>query len=193
VAATLMAIAVDLMLAEPTVRRALWSIGDVSASLPVGLELWRLPMSVFLPTPYLPEWGAVLQLVVVLGLGELVLGGTVTLLTAGVGQLAATFGARLLIESPVGHLVGLPHALVYALDTGPSAVTVAVGAAVLVASKCDCLAAVLAVSLVGVAFVGPGLDGPEHLIGLVCGVAIGACCRQGRRARTPGVPYPGAT
>lgn len=178
VVGAVVAIAASLLIDDPILGHALWQSGDVSASLSWAGELWRLPVSLFLPTPYLPEWGAVAQLFVVLSLGELVLGWWVTLLAAGAGQVAATFVARLLIESGAGPFVGLPHLLVHALDTGPSAVTVAVGAGVLVTSKCNQLLAILTAALLIAAWLGPGLDGPEHLVALLCGVPIGALCRR---------------
>lgn len=178
IAAAVATIVTHLFLEKPHLGHDLWRSGDVSASLPWAVELWRLPMSLFLPTPYLPAWGAVAQLFIVLGLGELVLGRWITLLVAGLGQVAATFMARILIDSSAGRFVGLPHLLAHALDTGPSAVTVAVGACLLMVSKCPQLTAILAAALLAAAWIGPGLDGPEHLIALVCGVLVGAGYRR---------------
>ena len=179
-AAALASIVTALVLHERTVGQVVRHAGDVTASIPVTVELYRLPMSLFLPTPLLPLWGAAAQLLVVIGLGELVLGRWLTLLAAGVGQVSATFAARLLLDVSAGRFVGLPHFLAHALDTGPSGVTVAVGACVLMASRCHQLTAVLAAALLLAACLGPGLDGPEHLVALVSGVLLGALTRRFR-------------
>ncbi len=182
-AAALTSVATVLVLHERTVGHTVWHAGDVTASIPLTVELYRLPMSLFLPTPLLPLWGAAAQLLVVIGLGELVLGRWITLLAAGVGQVSATFAARLLLDVGAGRFVGLPHFLAHALDTGPSGVTVAVGACALMASRCHQLTALLAAALVLAACLGPGLDGPEHLVALVCGVLLGALSRRFRHDR----------
>lgn len=171
-------VAAYLLLHNSTVGPSLWRSGDVSASLPLSRELWRLPMSFFLPTPFLPVWGAAAQVFVVLGLGEILLGRWLTVAVAAFGHVAATLSARAMIELCPGNLVCLPTVLARAVDTGPSAAVTAVGACLLLAARCNRSAAVLSVALLIAAITAWGLDGQEHLVALACGLMAGALCRR---------------
>jgi hypothetical protein len=173
VTVALAATAISLMLHESALAPTIWHSGAVSASLPLRSELLRLPMSLFLPTPYLPEWGAVTQLLIVIGLGELIVGRWFTVAVAVIAQGVATLTARGLIDGGHAKLIGLPISLSHVLDTGPSAATVAVGICLLIAVRDRWLASILCASLVVAALVSPGLDGTEHAVALVCGVAGG--------------------
>jgi hypothetical protein len=161
------------LLPDAQIGATLWHSGAVYASLPLTTELWRLPMSLFLPTAYLPIWGAVAQLVVVIGLGELLLGRWLTVGVAVVGHFAATLAARLIIDSHLGTLFGLSPALAHVLDTGPSAAATAVGACLLLLLGMYRCASLLCIALFIAALVTPGIDGLEHLIALACGLVAG--------------------
>jgi hypothetical protein len=151
----------------------LFRSGDVYASLPITSELARLPMSVFLPTAYLPLWAACAQLLVVIGLGEMLLGRWLTIVVALVGHVSATLLARAFLDSGHGHLLGLLPAFSHVLDTGPSAATTAVGACVLVATRMHRSAVLLSIGLFVAAFFMHGVDGVEHVTALVWGVLAG--------------------
>jgi hypothetical protein len=170
-------VAVAILLHFHVWRPELWRSGDVRADVPVSSELARLPMSLFMPTAYLPLWGAVLQLVAVIGLGELILGRSVTVLVAAAGHVGSTLFARVLLTTSFAHLLGLTPAMAHAIDTGPSGATTAVGACLLVSLRMNRTAALLALSLAVAALVAPGLDAVEHagalLIGLAAGRALG--------------------
>ena len=166
-------VAVYLLLPNPIIGRTLWHLGAVFASLPLTTELWRLPMSLFLPTPYLPVWGAALQLVVVIGLSELVLGRWLTIAVATFGHVAATLTARVMIDFVHGGLLGLSPELAHVLDTGPSAAATAVGAYLLLVLGMRRCASLLCVGLLIAALVTPGVDGLEHLVALACGLLAG--------------------
>jgi hypothetical protein len=181
-------IAVTVLLHLGVFRPELWRSGQVHASLPLSSELARLPMSLFMPTAYLPLWGAILQLVVVIGLGELILGRSVTVLVAAAGHVGSTLLARLLLATTFAHLLGLTPAMAHVIDTGPSGATTAVGACLLFSLRMNRTAALLTVSLAVAAIVAPGLDAVEHagalLIGLVAGGALGwVYVRAPRRSR----------
>lgn len=171
------AAAISLLLHEHTLAPTIWHSGTVHASLPLHTELLRLPMSFFLPTPYLPEWGAVAQLLVVIGLGELILGRWFTVAMAVIAQGVSTLTARELIDGGHGAVIGLPISLSHVLDTGPSAATVAVGVCLLIAVRAHWCTAILCASLAIAALVAPGLDGTEHSVALVCGV-LGGCLHR---------------
>jgi hypothetical protein len=177
VALTLSAALVPALLHFHVLSPELWKSGDVYASLPLATELARLPMSIFLPTPYLPVWGACLQLFVVIGLGELILGRRLTIAVAIFGHFGATLVARVLLDGVHTYLFGLSPALAHLLDTGPSAATTAVGACLLVCSRMTRSAILLSVGLVAAALLAPGVDGVEHLVALACGLLAGATYR----------------
>jgi hypothetical protein len=145
----------------------------VYASLPLTSELARLPMSFFFPTAYLPLWAACAQLIVVIGLGELILGRWLTIAVAVVAHIGSTLIARVLLESVHSHLLGLTPALARVLDTGPSAATTAVGACLLIAARMNRGAALLSLGLLIAAVVAPGVDGVEHTTSLVWGLLVG--------------------
>jgi hypothetical protein len=170
-------LAVYGLLHDPSVAPGLLRAGAVSASLPLSVELWRLPMSLFLPTAFLPVWGAAAQLFIVLGAAEVLLGRWRTLAVAAAGHVVATLSARALIHYCPGNLVCLPAALSRAIDTGPSAAVTAVGACVLIATRSYRCAAVLCCALLIAGAVANGLDGEEHLVALACGLLAGVLVR----------------
>ena len=176
-------IVVYLLLHDSAFAPTLWRSGEVSASLPLRTELWRLPMSLFLPTPFLPVWGAAAQLLVVIGLGELVLGRWLTVTVASFGHLAATLCARAMIELCPGNLACLPAIAAHVLDTGPSAAVTAVGVCLLLVARCYRATSVLVAALLVSAVVAHGLDGQEHLLALAFGVMAGVA---GSRRATAG-------
>jgi hypothetical protein len=171
-------------------RPELWRSGDVYASLSLTTELARLPMSLFLPTAYLPLWGACLQLLVVIGLGELILGRRLTIAVAIVGHFGSTLVARVLLDSVHGYVFGLTPALARILDSGPSAATTAVGACLLVSARMTRCAILLSVGLLAAALIAPGVDGVEHMVALSCGLLAGGAYRVFSSAtfRLPSLP-----
>ena len=169
---------VYILLHDSATAPLLLRSGDVLASLPLSQELLRLPMSLFLPTPFLPIWAATAQILVVLGLGELLLGRWLTVAVAALGHGAATLSARVMIQLCPGNVFCLPTAAAHMIDTGPSAAVTAVGACLLVATRCYRSAAVLTGALLIAGIAAPGLDGQEHLLALVCGLTVGVLCRR---------------
>jgi hypothetical protein len=172
IAMALACVLVSVFLHFHILRPELWRSGDVYAALPITGELARLPMSLFLPATYLPLWAACAQLLVVIGLGELILGRWLTIAVALVAHVGSTLIARTLLSGHV-HLFGLTPALARALDTGPSAATTAVGACLLIAARMNRSAALLCVGLLVAALVAPGLDGVEHTAALIWGLLAG--------------------
>lgn len=152
----------------------LWRSGAVYASLPLKSELARLPMSLLIPTPYLPVWAASGQIFIVFGLGEMILGRWVTVIVATVGHFGSSLVAFVVLNAVHGNVFGLTPALAHALDTGPSAATTAVGACLLVAVRMKRCAWLLTLALVAAALIAPGVDGVEHIVALACGLTAGA-------------------
>jgi hypothetical protein len=177
IALTIAAILVPTFVHFHILRPELWRSGDVYASLPLSTELARLPMSLFLPTPYLPLWAACLQLLVVIGLGELIFGRRLTIAVAIAGHFGSTLVARVLLDSVHGYIFGLTPILAHALDTGPSAATTAVGACLLVSARMTRSAVLLSVGLLAAALIAPGVDGVEHTVALATGLLAGGAYR----------------
>jgi hypothetical protein len=134
-------------------------------------------MSLFMPTAYLPLWGAVAQLAVVIGLGEIILGRSATVLVAAAGHFGSTLLARVLLNTPHVHILGLTPALAHVLDTGPSGATTAVGACLLVSLRMNRVAFLLFLGLAIAGVVAPGLDALEHGVALFAGLSAGVMLR----------------
>ncbi len=149
----------------------------MSAALPIKVELARLPLSLFLATPYLPVWAACAQILAVFGIGEFVLGRRLTIVLAVLGHFGATLVARVVLDAVHTHVFGLTPALVHVLDTGPSAATTAVGACLLIVARMNRSAELLGAALVAAYVIAPGVDGVEHLVALGCGLVVGVIYR----------------
>ncbi len=184
-------VVVYVLLGKHPVGPVLWQWGDVHASLGLGTELRRIPMSFMLPTPFLPIWAAAGQVLVVIGIGELVIGRTLTLSVAVVGHFASTLTTRFVLEFGRGTFLALSPALSHALDTGPSAAVTAVGACLLVGLRLNRLALLLCLSLLVATLIAPGIDGEEHLVALVCGVLGGVAFRLYHREAPEAAGRPG--
>jgi hypothetical protein len=168
---------VALLLKFHLLSPELWRSGAVYAALPLKSELARLPMSLFLPTPYLPVWAASGQILIVFGLGEMILGRWLTVTVATIGHFGSSLVAFVLLNAIHGSMFGLTPALAHALDTGPSAATTAVGVCLLVAVRMKRCAWLLTLALVAAALIAPGVDGVEHTVALACGLFAGAAFR----------------
>jgi hypothetical protein len=173
IATALACVLVSVFLHVHILRPELWHSGDVYAALPLTRELDRLPMSLFFPAAYLPLWAACAQLLVVIGLGEMILGRWLTIAVALVAHVGSTLLARTLLLSLHGHVFGLAPVLARALDTGPSAATTAVGACLLIAARMNRSAVLLCAGLLVAALVAPGLDAVEHTAALIWGLLAG--------------------
>jgi hypothetical protein len=197
------------------VRRRRWQqlwLGPVAAALVTGLALafrtrsghafveeyantrprdvlaWlvpRLPLSMFAPAALLPFWFAVVQVTLVFSLAQTLIGTRRTILVAFVGHAAATLSAYLWIFVPPP--VGVGHGYDHYADAGPSAAVVALLAYLAVALRLVWLVVgVLAYDAIEVSVLG-GLSEYEHLVGALCGMALGALTLlANRRARAPG-------
>ncbi|WP_159664626.1 hypothetical protein [Streptomyces mexicanus] len=159
--------------------------GGVRAADPLWAALLRTPLSLFVPAPDLPVWGALAQVLCVFCVAEICLGRRRTLTVAYVATLAGTLYARLGLALGPHRPLGLPAADAHVADTGPSAA--AVGLAVYVAGRCGAYVtagAVCAAMAVEVALK-ENLAGKEHLAALAA-VALLCALPAARRRR----PYP---
>jgi hypothetical protein len=168
----------------PSSRHAVRVAGGVRADLPWWEELVRLPGSAFLPTSDLPLAGAVAQLLIVVGLAELVVGRRHAVVAAAGGQVASSLAARAMIIAHAVTVVGLPASQAGVLDTGPSGITTAAGGWLLARTRSYWCLSALSIAMVCAAVLQQNLDGREHLIALVCGIAAATAPRTRTRLRT---------
>ncbi len=164
---------------SPALRPDVTDAGAVRASLPLGVELVRLPLSAFVPTVELPLLAAVVQVLVVVGLAELLVGRLATVTVAIVSQVLCSLLGRVLVQA--GGLFGLPITQAGVLDTGPSAITTALGAWLLLRYRAYWCLGLLAGALLVAAGLQDNLDGREHLAAVLCGLALPGLGRCGRR------------
>jgi hypothetical protein len=172
-------VAITAGYASPALRPDVIDAGAVRARLPLGVELVRLPLSAFVPTVELPLLAAVLQVLVVVGLAELLVGRLATVTVAIASQALCTLLARVLVQA--GGLLGLPIAQAGVLDTGPSVITTALGAWLLLRYRAYWCLGLLAGALLAGAAVQDNLDGREHLAAVLCGLTLPGVGRWGRR------------
>jgi hypothetical protein len=169
-------VAITAGYASPALRPDVIDAGAVRARLPLGVELVRLPLSAFVPTVELPLLAAVLQVLVVVGLAELLVGRLATVTVAIASQALCTLLARVLVQAG-----GLPIAQAGVLDTGPSVITTALGAWLLLRYRAYWCLGLLAGALLAGAALQDNLDGREHLAAVLCGLALPALGRWGRQ------------
>jgi len=143
-------------------------LGDERAGLPWQLALARLPGSMVMSTQALPVWGAFLQVLVVLGLAEMLVGKARTVVVAFLAHAIATLSARVMIAIPSGAL-SLPVRYLRVRDTGPSAAVVGVGIFLAVRFRAWWSLAVGLTALVVEVAARPDLAGREH----ICAIAVG--------------------
>jgi lysyl-tRNA synthetase, class II len=157
------------------------AISVVRANQPLLGSLLRVPLSLLVPAPGLPVWGAVLQVAVIGSLGEIVLGRRRFVGLALATQYIATMAGRVAAWIGHGHPYGLRPAAAFVRDTGPSAAVVAIGVAVAVLIGARRTAAVV-ITLLLVEIVGlHTLAGREHLAAIVVGLMVGVWWQLERR------------
>jgi hypothetical protein len=147
-------------------------IGVVQASLPLWQSLSRTPLSLFVPAPDLPVWGAALQVFAVFGIAEIALGRWLTLAVAYLGTLAGTLYARNGVRLGPEHVFGLPYDDAFLRDTGPSAAVVALAVCIAWRYRAWFTGGAVVVAMVGEEVLLPNMAGAEHMAAILCTVVI---------------------
>jgi hypothetical protein len=147
-------------------------LGVVRASLPLGVEFARTPLSLFVPAPDLPVWGAAAQVFVVFGLAELTLGRLRTLGIAYASTVAATMYARQSLAMGHGRFFGLPYAAEFGRDTGPSVAVVALAICIAWRYRTVVTGLLVGGAMLGEALLVPNLAGQEHLVAILTALTI---------------------
>jgi hypothetical protein len=186
--AGLLCVAGDAAYTSPGLRHIAMAGGAVTAALPLRIELARLAGSALLPTAELPLPLAVIQVVLVLGLAQLVLGRCATAAVAITAQVASTLFARLLVGVGTAAVLGLPAGQAGVLDTGPSAITAAVGSWLLLRTRAYWCLGMLGAALTIAATLQDNIDGREHLAAFGCGV-LAALTLEARHTLLPRLKF----
>jgi hypothetical protein len=170
-------------------------LGVVRAEDPLWQALLRTPLSLFVPAPDLPVWGALVQILVVFGIAEICLGRLRTLLIAYLATLAGTLYARIGVALGPDGLFGLPASDAQVVDTGPSAAVVALAVHVCCVHRAWFTGALVVVAMVVEAILKNNLAGKEHLAAIAAVLVLSAVtvgrdrrrylrrCDQGLRTR----------
>jgi hypothetical protein len=158
-------------------------LGGVSAGIPLPLALVRTPVSLFVPAPDLPVWGALLQVLLLFGLAELALGRRRMVVVAYVATLCGTLAARAMVAIGPGHVLGLDARHADVLDTGPSAAVVGLVVCVAVVRRAPILFVGVWALMIAEVAVKPNLAGREHVAALTGVTVVTAASLAWRRRR----------
>ncbi|MCX4397131.1 MULTISPECIES: hypothetical protein [unclassified Streptomyces] len=157
------------------------ALGTVKAEDPLPLSLLRTPLSLFVPAPDLPVWGALAQILVVFGTAEICLGRWRTLLIAYVATLAGTLYARIGVALGPDGPFGLPASDAVIADTGPSAAVVGLAVYLCYVHRARFTGALVIVAMVAEMVLKNNLAGKEHLVAIAAVLLM--CVRAPRRDR----------
>ncbi|MER5364827.1 hypothetical protein [Streptomyces sp. NPDC002722] len=157
------------------------ALGTVKAEDPLPLSLLRTPLSLFVPAPDLPVWGALAQILVVFGTAEICLGRWRTLLIAYVATLAGTLYARIGVALGPDGPFGLPASDAVIADTGPSAAVVGLAVYLCYVHRARFTGALVIVAMVAEVVLKNNLAGKEHLVAIAAVLLM--CVRAPRRDR----------
>ncbi|WP_419992997.1 hypothetical protein [Streptomyces boninensis] len=151
---------------SPGGAEAIERLGVVRGTLPLPTALARTPLSMFVPAPDLPSWGAVLQVLVAFGLGGLALGAWRTLAVALVATVAGTLYVRLGVWLGPDVPFGLAESAAHVRDTGPSAAVVGIALALAWQWRSRALMVLVPGVMLLELIVEPNLAGRQHLVGI---------------------------
>ena len=159
--------------------RWLDAVTELRPDLPSPTWLLRLPGSLVAPAPRLPVWGSIGQVLIVVGLAELLLGRRRTLTIALIAQFITSLAGRVLVQLADHSVLSLPVAQLIVRDTGPSAAVVALAVAIAFAHRLKIIGWLVASGLFLDAVTTASLAGYEHLFAVGCGVGLGLLPRHG--------------
>jgi hypothetical protein len=184
--ATFAILALQVWQQSPAGAAAVERLGVVRASLPLGVALSRTPLSLFVPAPDLPVWGAALQVFLVFGLAELTLGRVRTLTIGYAATLAGTMYARLGIALGPERFFGLSYNAEFARDTGPSVAVVALAVSIAWRYRARVTGTLLVAAMLAEALALPNLAGAEHLVAILSALSLAVAAElvQRRTQRT---------
>lgn len=145
-----------------------WAI--MRGDQPWWLTLEKVPLSLFAPARLLPCGFAMLQVFVVLGAAQVLLGAPRTLAIALAGHVLGSYSLLLWVEA--GPPVGLPAWCLHLPDAGPSVAVLTVAVYLVVALRVFWLAGLLLAYHVAEWFAIAGIAQREHLVGAAVGALV---------------------
>lgn len=173
-AATVLVLLFSVVQHLPGGERLVTQVGVVRAALPLGISLLRTPLSLYVPALDLPVWGALVQVFLVFGIAEIVLGRRLTVAVAYACTLAGTLFARIGVELGPEHLFGFPTWVGHVRDTGPSAAVVALAVCVAIRCRAWWTGGAVVLAMVVEAVLLPNLAGLEHVVAVLVAGLIAA-------------------
>jgi len=152
----------------------------VDVRVPLSLTGLRLPGSMIAPALFLPLWGSLLQIIVVVGGAELLFGWRRVLAVGLFCHAVATIAPRAFLLDPrsVGAF-DLTWAKVAARDTGPSAMTIGLAAFAFLRERARVLFILLAIGVSSSIVWAPQLAGYEHLVAVIAAGVVAFAWREG--------------
>ena len=151
------------------------AVSGLRSDLPWPIWCLRLPLSMFAPAQQLPVLGAVAQVLIVVTLGELLVGRRRLVTVAVAAHVVASLVGRLVATHTVTFGVLAPTSFAWVRDTGPSAAIVGLAVALAVASRVPALTVTITGLLAAAAVAAFSLAGVEHLVAIVVGLVVGGC------------------
>jgi hypothetical protein len=142
-----------------------WAI--MRGDQPWWLTLEKVPLSLFAPAHLLPYGFAMLQVFVVLGVAQVLVGVPRTLGVALAGHVLGSLSLRVWVS--IGPPVGLPSWFLHLPDAGPSVAVLAVAVFLAVRLRVLWLAGLLLAYHVAEWFVIADIAQREHLVGAAAG------------------------
>jgi hypothetical protein len=155
---------------SPTLRPWVFAWAIPHADDPWPLFLIRLPLSIFAPAQLLPYGFAVLQVTVVFGAAQVLLGVRTTAIVAFIGHVAAACSGRVWVM--LKHPVGLGRHYFHFPDAGPSAAVVCLLTYIALTYRQTWLAVSLIIYAGIEIAVFNGLSQREHLVGILTGFVL---------------------
>ena len=194
-AAHLVAPAVAIVLAAvwlaeraPNTSRTVFELVGYRAINSFPKNVIQLPLSVLAEAPHLPLWGAVSQVLFVLGIATYALGWRAALAIGLIAHVATSLIADLWIGAPSWLPLHLAAGDRYLLDTGPSAFTIALVFCVVWVLRLPAFALLALAFLWGIGAFSGNFNGFEHgaaiIVGLLAGLAWRGWARL-KRSRAP--------
>ncbi|MFF5443530.1 hypothetical protein [Streptomyces sp. NPDC012888] len=185
--------AVCLTLVFQIVQNQAWGygfvqdVGSVRAADPLWQALLRTPLSLFVPAPDLPVWGALAQMLLVFGIAEICVGWWRTLAVGYLATLAGTTYARVGLALGPEHPLGLPESDRLVNDTGPSAAVVGLAVFVCWRYGAHLTGGLVVLAMAAEVLVKDNLAGEEHLAAVAAVLLLCAAVTL-RNRRTPAPP-----
>ena len=143
----------------------------------------QLPLSVLAEAPHLPLWGAVTQVLFVLGIATYALGWRAALAIGLIAHVATSVIADVWIGAPSWLPLHLAAGDRYLLDTGPSAFTIALVFCVVWVLRLPALALVALAFLWWIGAFSGTFNGFEHGAAIILGLLAGWVWRTWARAK----------